>query len=1275
MTNSIPSEYGMAYSFDNQTDFRSGIEYVSEGGLTSSQIGLSSSADHTQTLLGNGKSLKISGWSTSDDKIYLLNMLSNKALEPEDFGRAFRVTAYINPTVSGDYYVGMNSLPNEINHNNSAYISTSCTARANEWTRLQFTFILTKEMCESGIENLVIGQTATSAGAILYVDDITVNEIGKGISFDDKTAITEGTDYLVSGGSTQSIALSSNRDFYERVNTGKSLSISGRTSATDRILLKNIFPTDVKGAAYKISCNIYSPKSSTYRIGIYSESGEYTVTPYKYNDISVKANEWVKCDISFIVDDVINTSDISLFGVSEAGSFENELFCIDNVISETDGYLYKNTSGKTADELFENLKSKSSDVIYTPSQQITRVNEKAGGSGLTLNMFPDFAAKVVSVDGPCFTQAVHYSIKSKPSPAYKFQLNIGAIAKNSDGSRIVDTGDWIVGVVYIKALSSSASDNKCHLQFAVQDSVTSGKVLQADTYADVGEGFKKIYIASKVSSYSNDLNLFVRCGYEIQEVEIGGVQLYRYSGSVITDESEIPDTASLYDGMEPFSDWRTEAAERIETVRKGIITLKVKDANGNPIENCDVKLDMTNHDFQFGTTGSNLITKSTTDAAIYTSKLTEYFNAAVPESELKWVSYEKDPTGAVNLVSQLKNLGIKYVRGHCLMWDCDYYDGKWKTNTAIPYELSVAVDNNNRTSVDSIISSHISSEMNAFSQYNLCDWDVVNEITYNHAITEKYDRQPLLDWFAWANFANSSGSDLYINEAALTGAGDNELIAFKEYLNYMVENNCDFDGIGLQGHFGNPCSIIRYKNQLDDLSHYGKRLKITEYDIQKEGMIQAEFTRDMMILAFSTPQMDGFYNWGFWDGAHWQHNGILYDSNWNLKQSGEEYQDLVLNRWESHNEGLTNKAGEYTSRAYYGEYAVKVTVNGREYNKNIDFNSLGDNVIEINTDYSDISENYTVLNNTSTEMNVTQAVVDGLGQSLVYGKTAETNLSNAGDISILTDGKIFLKFQDDATYIAVSGIQPTFTFDMGADYDISNILVGGSCMGSRDITLAQYELYVSQSSENLYSSSNLVATYDNKGVFDAQVGGWTNSMGSAQIFVFNNSPKGRYFGIKILKANNYDSYLRLSELGIYGQKSMQKQSAEAPEMPVLIKKTSTTVKLQKVDGLEYSIDGSTWQISSDFNGLSAGVHTFYARVAETDTHLASPASSALNIRVHAMGDIDGNELVNATDITILRKKLLGIDVFADIFAVDVNEDESVDIKDIVRIKKIMSNIQ
>ena len=1227
-------QYGMAYSFDNQTEFRTGKEYISEGGSDSFGITLSASADHTATMLGNGKSLEISGWSTADDRIYLLNMLSDKPLTEQASGKAFKVSAYLSSTVQGNYYLGINNRPAAAGHTASPYISALCTVNPDEWTKVSFTFVLTSEMCESNIKELVIGQNEASSEAILYIDDITVTEIGKGIAFDDRTEMIQGTDYSLLGGSSHGAALSTDLDLYSRESCGKSLSVSERTSSADGVLFCKLFPAQNKGAAYKLSCSIYSLQASRYRLGIYSESGEYSEAPYKYKDIFVASGSWTECEVSFIIDDIITDCDISLFGISESESFNNPSFYIDNVISETDGYLYKNTGGETADQLFAKLQSKSSSVIYSPSQQVARVNELAGGSGLTVNIFDDFSARVVSADSEYFTQAVHYSVKSQPSPAYKFQLNIGAIAKNSDGSRIVNPGDWIVGIVYIKALSTNASDNNCHFQFAVQDSVTAGKVLQADTYATVGEGFKKIYIASKVGSYSNDLKLFVRCGYEIQEVEIGGVQLFCYNASEISDESEIPDTASLYDGMEPFSSWRTEADERIETVRKGIITLKIKDANGNPINNCDVKLDMTGHDFQFGTTGSTLVLKNTNDAQTYKNKLTEYFNAAVPESELKWVPYENDPTTAMNLVEQLKGLGIKYVRGHCLMWDCDYYAGKWKENTAIPYNLAVAVDNDDRESVDNIIYEHISSEMNAFSQYDICDWDVVNEITYNHVITEKYGRQPLLDWFAWANNVNGSDSDLYINEAALTGSGDNELLAFKEYLNYMVDNNCRFDGIGIQGHFGNPCSIIRYANQLKDLSQYGKRLKITEYDIQKEGMIQAEFTRDMMVLAFSLPQMDGFYNWGFWDGAHWLQNGVLYDSNWNLKQSGEEYIDLVFNRWETHNKGTTDETGEYTSRAYYGEYTVTITVGGKEYRQSINFKSLENNVFDINLDYRDVSQNYTVRNNTPTEMNVTQDVVQALGESLIYGKNADTNLSNTGDLSILTDGKIYLKYNDSATYIGISGIQPIFTFDMGDNYSINNILVGGCCMGSKDITLAQYELYVSESLDNLYSSSSLAAVFDNTGVFDTNVSGWINSTGAAQIFDFINCPIGRYFGIKILKVNNCDSYLRLSELGIYGEKYVQKQVAEAPEAPELLKKTSTSVTLKATEGMEYSIDGNTWQLSPYFNGLSAGMYDFYARKAETESYLASPASVALGIRVHAMGDIDGNEAVNSLDTVI-----------------------------------------
>lgn len=1269
---SAGARYGMAYSFDNQTEFRDGREFTVQGALTADGITLSHEADHTATMLGNGKSLKISGWSTPQDQIYLLNLISDQPLTAQDCGKAFKVTAYLLSSAQGSYFVGINSRPDSDGHTAAPYLSTVCTVSPEGWTRVSFTFVLTSEMCASGLKELVIGQDGTPSGAALLIDDISVTEIGQGIAFDDTAAFSEGTDYELLGGSAHSAALSCDLDLYANADSGKSLLISQRTSAADGVLLRGLIPARSTGAAYRLSCRIYAAQAATFRLGIYSDSGEYAAVPYQYNDISVGAGVWTECEISFVIDETITACDISLFGISEADAFGNTAFSIDQVISETDGYLYQNTGGKTADELFEQLRAKGGTVIYSPEQQTARVNEKAGGSGLTLQIFDDFSARVVPADGDCFTEAVHYSVRSQPSPAYKFQLNIGAIAKNSDGSRIVNPGDWIVGVVYIKALSTDAADQNCHFQFAVQDSVTGGKVLQADTYAAAGAGFQKVYIASKVGSYSNNLNLFVRCGYEIQEVEIGGVQLYCYSASVISDESEIPDTASFYDGMEPFSSWRTEADERIEAVRKGMITLKIKDADGNPIENCAVQLDQTEHAFQFGTTGSNLILKSTNDAEIYKDKLVTYFNAAVAESELKWVTYENDPEAAVSLVEQLKSLGIKSVRGHCLMWDCDFYGDKWKANTAIPYALAQAVDSNDREAVEQMICEHISSEMNAFSAYDLCDWDVVNEITYNHAITERYGRQPLLDWFAWADAANSSDSDLYINEAALTGSGDNELLAFREYLDYMVENQCRFDGIGLQGHFGNPCSINRYAAQLKGLSQYGKRLKITEYDIQKEGMIQAEFTRDMMILAFSMPQMDGFYNWGFWDGAHWLQNGLLYDADWNLKQSGEEYIDLVFNRWETHNSGVTDTAGEYTSRAYYGEYAVTVTVGGREYHQSIDFQSLESNVFELALDYRDVSGNYTVRNNTPAAMNVTQAAVDALGESLVFGKIAETDLSNAGDLSALTDGKIYLKHQDYATYIPVGGQQPVFTFDMGDRYTVHHILIGGCCMGSQDITLAQYELYVSESLEELYSLSSLVAVFDNTGVFDPQVSGWINSTGAAQIFDFSTCPTGRYFGIKIQKANRYDSYLRLSELGIYGEELVAKQAALAPAAPGLVKKTSSSVTLAAVEGMEYSIDAVTWQSSPYFAGLSAGMYDFYARQAETEDFNASPASAALCVRVHAMGDIDGNEAVNALDAVKLRKWLVGAQFCEDEFAVDVNEDGRVDIRDMVRLKKLIT---
>ena len=56
-----------------------------------------------------------------------------------------------------------------------------------------------------------------------------------------------------------------------------------------------------------------------------------------------------------------------------------------------------------------------------------------------------------------------------------------------------------------------------------------------------------------------------------------------------------------------------------------------------------------------------------------------------------------------------------------------------------------------------------------------------------------------------------------------------------------------------------------------------------------------------------------------------------------------------------------------------------------------------------------------------------------------------------------------------------------------------------------------------------------------------------------------------------------------------------------------------------------------------------------------------------------IGDIDEDGNVNGSDIVCLRKELLKLEDYKDTYT-DVNGDEAVNIKDLVRIKKIAVEI-
>ncbi|MDI9469942.1 MAG: hypothetical protein QM296_07030, partial [Bacillota bacterium] len=98
---------------------------------------------------------------------------------------------------------------------------------------------------------------------------------------------------------------------------------------------------------------------------------------------------------------------------------------------------------------------------------------------------------------------------------------------------------------------------------------------------------------------------------------------------------------------------------------------------------------------------------------------------------------------------------------------------------------------------------------------------------------------------------------------------------------------------------------------------------------------------------------------------------------------------------------------------------------------------------------------------------------------------------------------------------------------------------------------------------------------------------------------------------------SYNLYARLAETDTH-QASPEspvttattlKSAQTAPAAPVVAVLTDTSITLEEITGAEYRLNDGAWQTDPEFTGLSPNTtYNLYARLAETDTHLASPES-------------------------------------------------------------------
>jgi endo-1,4-beta-xylanase len=371
------------------------------------------------------------------------------------------------------------------------------------------------------------------------------------------------------------------------------------------------------------------------------------------------------------------------------------------------------------------------------------------------------------------------------------------------------------------------------------------------------------------------------------------------------------------------SGWREVATENIEKYRKGDLTVLVTDANGNPVPNADVRVAMKRHAYSFGTAIDSklLLDSSHPDRDNYRNNILQLFNEAVPENILKWQNWERLELRpqAIETVKWLRNNNLK-VRGHNLIWP------NWNF---VPSELQTLYNNKRvqegKAAADEFLSTriinHIREEASYF-QGQIPEWDVVNEPCDNRDFQTLLGESALVDWFNAAHQGDPNAV-LYVNQNLYESSIKAD--EYESVIQYLLNNGAPLGGIGIEGHTFDldKFSIPQFLSTLDRFAKFNLPIKITEFDfLTRDKQLQAEITRDIMIATFSHPATVGFVMWGFWDGKHWLSNGPVYDMDWNLKQSGEAYIDLVFNQWWTNVVGKTDANGEYKVRGFLGDYEV-----------------------------------------------------------------------------------------------------------------------------------------------------------------------------------------------------------------------------------------------------------------------------------------------------------------------------------------------------------------
>ena len=138
------------------------------------------------------------------------------------------------------------------------------------------------------------------------------------------------------------------------------------------------------------------------------------------------------------------------------------------------------------------------------------------------------------------------------------------------------------------------------------------------------------------------------------------------------------------------------------------------------------------------------------------------------------------------------------------------------------------------------------------------------------------------------------------------------------------------------GILGETITPAQIQHSLDTLAQFNLPIKITEFStLANTEQEQAKTLLNLYQIAFAHPKVKGILMWGFWEKAHWISRAAIFDRNFQPKLAAKVYQELVFHRWWTRSSGITNQNGQFSTRAFFGQY--RVTVKGWNWSETRSF--------------------------------------------------------------------------------------------------------------------------------------------------------------------------------------------------------------------------------------------------------------------------------------------------------------------------------------------------